>query len=101
MPAGCSLSDRLSIRNASITISCVAEAVATKTAAANTTDQGDSAGSQKGSSTIDRISSSCENKSQARRLPNSGDSTGISNAATTGAHRKLMVSGVPAQATTP
>jgi hypothetical protein len=74
-----------------MTISCVAEAVATKTAAANTTYHGDSAGSQKASSTIERISSSCEKKSQARRLPNSGDRTGISSASTTGAHRNLIV----------
>ena len=74
-----------------MTISCVAEAVATNTAAANTTYHGARAGSEKASSTMETISRSCENKSQPRRLPNSGDSTGTSRASTTGAHRNLMV----------
>src|SRR6516225_6985907 len=67
MPAACWLSGRLSIRKASMTISCVAEAVATKSAAANTTYHGARAGSEKASSTIETISRSCENKSQPRR----------------------------------
>src|SRR6516165_5931704 len=66
MPAACWLSGRLSMRKASMTISCVAEAVATKSAAANTTYHGARAGSEKASSTIETISRSCENKSQRR-----------------------------------
>ena len=79
------------MRNASMTMSCVAEAVATKTAALNTTYHGATAGSQKASSAIEMISRNCENNSQPRRLPNSGESTGTSSASTTGAHRNLMV----------
>src|SRR5919197_1484015 len=64
MPAACSLSGKLSIRKASMTISCVADAVAPKSAAANTTYHGARAGSEKASSTIETISRSCENKSE-------------------------------------
>ena len=46
MPAACSLSGRLSMRKASITMSCVAEAVATSSAP-SATSHGDAAGSQK------------------------------------------------------
>ena len=91
MPAACSLSGRLSMRNASMTMSWVAEAVATKSAAPNGRYQTTAAGLQKASRTIAAISRSCENTSQPRRRPKKRARIGTSSASTTGAHRNLMV----------
>src|SRR5437764_1015212 len=68
MPAACSFSGRLSTRNASITMSCVADAVATMSAA-TMRSPGPSFGSQNASSAIATISRICENTSQPRRRP--------------------------------
>ena len=78
------------MRNASMTMSCVADAVATSSAP-NATSHGALAGLQKARNTMAAISSSCENTSQPRRRPSRRDSTGTSSASTTGAHRNLMV----------
>ena len=69
MPAACSLSGRLSTRNASTTISCVDDVAATSSAP-SATNSGERAGSVSASSRIATISSSCENTSQPRRRPN-------------------------------
>ncbi len=73
MPAACSLSSRLSTRKASITMSCVAEAVATRSAP-TATSQGAAAGSHRPRNTIAAISRICENTSQPRRRPSQRDS---------------------------
>ena len=90
MPAACSLSSRLSTRKASITMSCVAEAVATSSAP-TATSHGAAAGSQRPRNTIAAISRNCENTSQPRRRPSQRDSTGTSSASTSGAHRNFTV----------
>ena len=90
MPAACSEGSRLSTRNASITISCVADAVATRSAP-NATSHGDAAGLQKARNTIAAISRICDSTSQPRRRPSSLESTGASSASTTGAQRNLSV----------
>ena len=90
MPAACSLSSRLSTRNASTMMSWVAEAVATRSAPKATTN-GDSAGSQNPRKTIAAISKNCDSKSQPRRRPKSRDSNGTSSASISGAHRNLIV----------
>jgi hypothetical protein len=78
------------MRKASITMSWVAEAVATSSAP-SATSQGEAAGSQNAKNAMAAISSSCENTSQPRRRPSSGESSGTSSASTIGAHRNLMV----------
>ncbi len=100
MPAACSEGSRLSTRNASITMSCVAEAVATRSAP-NATSQGDAAGLQKARNTIAAISNSCDSTSQPRRRPSHRESSGTSSASTTGAHRNFSVYGVPTSVNRP
>ena len=90
MPAACSLSSRLSTRKASITMSWVAEAVATRSAP-TATSQGAAAGSHSPRNTIAAISSTCEKMSQPRRRPSRRDSTGTSSASTSGAQRNFAV----------
>ena len=90
MPAACSFSGRLSTRKASTTMSWVAEAVATASAAIATM-KAETAGSHKPRNTIAAISQACENNSQARRRPKSFDNTGRSSASTSGAHKNLML----------
>ena len=90
MPAACSFGRSVSTRNASITMSCVAEAVATMSAP-NATSHGALAGSVNARNAVAAISRSCENTSQPRRRPSSRESTGTSSASTSGAHRNLMV----------
>ncbi len=85
MPAACSRSSRLSIRNASMTMSWVAEAAATQSAP-TATMSGEAAGSQNARKTIAPINSSCASTSQARRRPSNGESSGRSSASTSGAH---------------
>ena len=70
MPAACSLSGRLSTRNASTTMSWVDDIAATRTAP-SATNSGERAGSVSASSRIETISSSCEHTSQPRRRPKS------------------------------
>jgi len=79
------------MRKASMTMSCVADAVATMSAAPKTTYQESFAGSQNPSRAIAAIIVSCEHTSQPRRRPKSRENTGTSSASTTGAHRNLMV----------
>ena len=69
MPAACSFSGRLSTRNASTTMSWVADMVATSNAP-TATSSGERAGSVSASSRIAMISKSCEATSQPRRRPN-------------------------------
>jgi hypothetical protein len=90
MPAACSFSGRLSTRNASITMSWVADAVATRMAA-TIASTGPLLGSQTLRIAIAAISISCENTSQPRRRPNLCESSGMSSASTSGAQRNLMV----------
>ena len=78
------------MRKASMTMSCVAEAVATSSAP-SATSQGEATGSQKARNAIAAIRRSWEKTSQPRRRPSSGASTGTSSASTIGAHRNLMV----------
>ncbi len=100
MPAACSLSSRLSTRNASITMSWVADAVATSSAP-SATSPGADAGSVRPRNTIATISSTCENTSQPRRRPSKRDSTGTSSASTSGAQMNFAVYGVPTSANSP
>ena len=88
MPAACSLSLRLSTRKASTTMSCVADAVATRSAP-SATISADADGSQRPRKTIAAISKSCDSNSQPRRRPKSFDSTGTSSASTSGAQSEL------------
>src|SRR6201987_1328245 len=88
MPAACSLSGRLSTRNASTTMSWVEEAGATRSAA-SATKGGERAGSVIASSRIVAISSSCENRSQPRRRPNAFVNNGTCSASTNGAHKNF------------
>ena len=74
-----------------MTMSCVAEAAATSSAAPNTRYHGEIFGLHSASKTIAAIISSCDSTSQPRRRPSHADSTGTSSASTTGAHRNLMV----------
>ena len=90
MPAACSFSGRLSTRNASITISCVAEAVATSNAPSATIN-GERAGSVRASSRIAAINSSCVSTSRPRRRPNTRDSSGIGTLSISGAQRNFSV----------
>jgi hypothetical protein len=90
MPAACSLSGRLSTRNASTTMSCVDDAAATSSAP-SAANSGERAGSVRASSRIVPISSNWENKSQPRRRPNVRVKNGTCSASTSGAHRNLSV----------
>ena len=90
MPAACSLSGRLSTRNASTTMSCVEDMVATNSAA-SATNHGERAGSVSASSRIAAIKNNCENNSQPRRRPNLRVNNGTCSASTSGAHRNFRV----------
>ena len=90
MPAACSLSLKLSTRKASTTMSCVAEAVATRSAPNATTKAGPD-GSQSAKKTIAAINKNCESRSQPRRRPNSRDRIGTSSASISGAQANLTV----------
>src|SRR6476646_6713203 len=87
MPADCSSAGRYSTRKASMTMSWVADAVAT-ISAAKATSQGALAGSWEPSSRIAAISRICATTSQPRRWPSTRPSTGTSKASTSGAQRK-------------
>ena len=91
MPAACSLSSRLSTRNASMTMSWVAEVAATTSAAIATTSGETENGSHRPSKTIAAMSTICENTSQPRRRPSAPENSGASSASTTGAHKNLSV----------
>ena len=90
MPAACSLSGRLSTRNASTTMSWVDDIAATSSAP-SATNSGERAGSVSASSRIAPISSSCENTSQPRRRPNARVKNGTCSASTSGAQRNFSV----------
>ncbi|CEG10660.1 hypothetical protein BN961_04101 [Afipia felis] len=89
MPAACSFSGRLSTRKASITMSCVAEAAATNSAASATPSG--LVGSLSASSTMATISSNWEKISQARRRPSRRVRIGTCSASTRGAQKNLIV----------
>jgi hypothetical protein len=90
MPAACSLSSRLSTRKASITMSWVADAVATRSAP-RATSPGATAGSAIPRKAIAAINTSWVSTSQPRRRPSIRDSTGTSTASTRGAHKNFAV----------
>ncbi len=71
-----------------MTISCVADAVATSSAAM-ATGMGETAGLQSARSTIAAISNSCVSISQPRRRPSSSERIGTSSASVSGAHRNF------------
>ena len=90
MPAACSLSGRLSTRNASTTMSWVDDIAATASAP-SATSNGDRDGSVSASSRIAMIKSSCENTSQPRRRPKLRVKNGTCSASTSGAQRNFSV----------
>ena len=90
MPAACSLSGRLSTRNASTTMSWVDDIAATNSAP-SATNSGERAGSVSARSTIDTISSNCEHTSQPRRRPKACVNSGTCSASVSGAHRNFSV----------
>ena len=73
-----------------MTMSCVADAVATRSAP-TATISGETDGSQAPSKTIAAIRRNCDNSNQPRRLPKRRDSNGASSASTIGAHRNFTV----------
>ena len=73
-----------------MTMSCVAEAVATRSAP-TATRNGDTDGSQEPRKTIAAISKNCDSNSQPRRRPKRRDNSGTSSASINGAQRNLMV----------
>ncbi len=100
MPAACSLSGRLSTRNASTTMSWVDDIAATSSAP-SAMDSGERTGSVSASSRMAMISSIWENTSQPRRRPNRRVNSGTCSASTSGAHRNFNVYGVPTRANSP
>jgi hypothetical protein len=90
MPAAWFSTGRYSTRKASMTMSWVAEAVATRSAAIATIS-GARTGSWKPRNRIAAMSRIWVNTSQPRRWPSSRPRNGTPKASTTGAHRNLIV----------
>ena len=79
------------MRKASTTMSWVADAVATRTAAAKTTSQWNVVGLHSPSRTMVSISNICVNTSQPRRRPSQRENNGASSASVSGAQRNFTV----------